>query len=367
MAFSAGTVLAAASLKPFGVLAGGGGEYEQGKAVPGDYTFEYGTYVACDGDTAYQYATGTDGYAYATSYANGEWSEWTMAGETEVAGDAAPVAYDGKSQAYYTGKDGSLYELTWDSYGDAQWNDVAGGYTFAASPYASTTDETVNLYGTASDGYVYHKGYSDGAWGEWQPLNDAEYPAKTDAKPYGVAWGDHENVFWVGADEKVYWNRYSHADQTWVGAKEIPADYGFSATPYAVGYGPEETLYCFCADAQGTPTWNTFADGDGWSGWQTYEASWSAKGQPNAYVHEETLHVAYTAEDNHGYYQQYSADGWADDWADLGENYGYGTCQYEYEGDLYLTYTGEDGGIYYREFAYDGNGTTDPEPTKKPY
>ena len=365
LAISAGGVLAVTAGRSLSVLAASG-EYEKGTAIPGDYTFEHGTYVVTDDTALYQYATGTDGYAYYTSYEDGKWSEWTVAGETEVSWDPAPVLYDGKSQAYYTGKDGYIYQLTWDSYGDPQWEDVSGGYSFEASPYATTWEDSVYLYGTSTDGYVYHKAYTDGAWGEWEALNDAEYPLKTDSKPYSVSWSDHENTFWVGADDKVYWNRYNYADGAWVGAKEIPADYGFACTPYAVGYAPEKQLYAFSADAEGKPTWNTFADGDGWAGWETYDTDWAAKYQPNAYVYEDSLHLAYTSDDNHGYHSEYNADGWSDGWTDLGENYGFDTYQYAYDGGLYLTYTGEDGGIYYREYSFDGGGTTDPEPTETP-
>jgi hypothetical protein len=165
MAFTGGGALALATARSLPVLAADG-EYEEGKAIPGDYTFEYGTYVSPTDDALYQYATGTDGYAYCSKYEDGEWSDWEQAGDQTVAWDPAPVTYDGKSQAYYTGGDGYIYELTWDSYGDAQWEDVSGGYSFEASPYASTYEDSLHLYGTSTDGYVYHKAYmKDGGCG----------------------------------------------------------------------------------------------------------------------------------------------------------------------------------------------------------
>jgi hypothetical protein len=363
MAFTGGGALALATARSLPALAADG-EYEEGKAIPGDYTFENGTYVSPTDDALYQYATGTDGYAYCSKYEGGEWSNWEQAGDQTVGWDPAPVTYDGKSQAYYTGKDGYIYELTWDSYDKAQWEDVSGGYTFEASPYASTYEDSLHLYGTSTDGYVYHKGYTkDGGWGEWAPLNAPEYPAKTDSKPYSVSWSDHENTFWVGADDKVYWNRYTYADGTWDEPKEVPAEYGFKCTPYAVGYAPEKKLYAYSATSEGAPTWNSFADGEGWSGWQAYETEWAANYQPNAYVYQESMHVAYVSDDYNAYYTQYGKDGWDSEWADLGGNYGYDCQQYAYNDNLYLTYTGEDGGIYYRQYAFDGGGTLEPTET----
>ncbi len=363
MAFTGGGAIALATARGLPALAADGG-YEEGKAIPGDYAFENGTYVSPTDDALYQYATGTDGYAYCSKYADGEWSDWEQAGDQTVGWDPAPVTYDGKSQAYYTGGGGYIYELTWDSYGDAQWEDVSGGYTFEASPYASAYEDTLHLYGTSTDGYVYHKGYTkDGGWGEWAPLNAPEYPAKTDSKPYSVSWSDHENTFWVGADDKTYWNRYSYADGSWDEPKEIPADYGFKCTPYAVGYAPEKKLYAYSATSEGAPTWNSFADGEGWSGWQTYETDWAANYQPNAYVYNDTQHVVYVSDDYNAYYTQYGTDGWDGEWADLGGNYGYDCQQYAYNDNLYLTYTGEDGGIYYRQYASDGGGTLEPTET----
>lgn len=363
LTIAAGTFATVAAGRSMAVMAFDGA-YQQGKPIEGDYTFTNGTYVAYGTDSLYQYATGTDGYAYYNKNQGGSWDGWTSAGETAVGWDPAPVTYEGKPQAYYTGKDNYIYQVGWDSYGDPEWTDVSGGYTFEASPYASTHEGAIHLYGTSTDGYVYHKTYSDGAWNEWYPLNDAEYPAKTDCKPYSVHWGDHENTFWVGADDKVYWNRYSYTDGAWAGPKEIEADYGFQCTPYAVGYAPEEKLYAFSADYEGKPTWNTFVSGEGWSGWAPYEAQWAAKSQPNAYVAEEAIHVAYVADDGHGYYTQYGTDGWEGEWADLGDNYGYEAYQYSWNDGLYLTYTGENGGIYYKEYAFDGGGKL--EPTEKP-
>lgn len=364
LAIGAGGAMTAATLRFIPSVAAEGA-YAPGKEIEGAYTFQYGTYVAPVDNALYQYATGDDGNAYYTTYDGTSWSGWENPGKqpAKVSWDPAPVSYDGGSQAYYTGDDGYIYQLSWDSYGEATWENVSGEYTFSASPYATSSGDAVALYGTATDGYVYHKGYTgEAGWGEWQPLNDAAYPAKVDAKPYSVTWDDHENAFWVGDDGKTYWNRYSYADQAWTGAKEIPADYTFAAVPYAVGYAPESALYAYSSSADGAPVYNTFS-GEGWSGWQPYDAAWTASSTPNAYVYNDAMHVVYTSNDKHAYYSQYGAEGWSEGWEDLGANYGYDTQQYEYAGGLYLTYTGEDGSVYYRTF--DGGGTVEPTPTPK--
>jgi hypothetical protein len=364
LAFSAGGLLTFSAVGRLNALASQG-SYEPGKKIEGDYSFEYGTYVAPADDKYYQYATGADGYAYYTTYDGSSWSEWASGGEQKVKYDPAPVSYDGKSHAYYAGDDGYIYEFGWDTYGDPKWENVSGEYTFDAAPYATTYEDSVYLYGASTDGYVYHKAYSkDAGWGEWEPLNDAEYPVKADAKPYSVSWGDYENTFWTGEDGYAYWNRYDYAAGTWTGAKQIPSDYTFKGTPYAIGYAPEKSLYAYAVTADGAPAYNTF-DGEGWSGWEAWDTGWTGTYQPNAYYYNDYQHVVYTSDDYHAYYTWYGADGWSE-WEDLGENYGYDTYQYEYDDSLYLTYTGEDGGIYYRTYAADGGATTDPDPTEEP-
>jgi hypothetical protein len=331
----------------------------------GSQTFTGGTYALSEDGYIYQYATGADGYAYYTQYDGAYWSGWTQAGDTAVGWDAAPAYYDGSSHAYYTGTDEYIYQVSWDSYGEAQWENVSGDYTFQAAPYATYDADAVYLYGTASDGYVYQKAYDGSAWSDWYAVNEA--PAKTDAKPYSVAWDDHENTFWLGDDGYAYWNRYSHADGEWTGAKQIPSDYTFTCVPYAVGYAPESSLYAYAANADGAPVYNVF-DGSGWSGWAPVDAGWTAGYQPSVYVYEDAQHVVYVDDSYHAWYTSYGADGWsADGWSDLGDNYGYDTSQYTYDDTLYLTYTGENGNIYYKSYAADGGGTVEPTPTEEGY
>lgn len=342
------------------------GAYEPGAKIEGDYTFEWGTYAVASGDEVYQYAHGDAGDAYYNTYDGEAWSGWEGYEEqpAPVAYDPAPVAYGDKSYVYYTGDDGYLYQQSWDTYNEPVWEDVSGDYTYTAAPYATVYEDAIYLYGNASDGYVYHKSYTEEAgWGTWEAVNDAEHPAKAEAKPYSVSWDDHDNVFWTGEDGKAYWNRYSYADETWTGAKEIPGDYTYDVAPYAVGY--DGSLHTWATTADGVPAYNVF-DGEGWAGWEPYEVEWTAAYQPNAYVYEAAVHVVYTAVDGNAYYTQYGADGWYGEWEDLSDNYAYDAQQYSYDDGLYLTYTGEDGSVYYRTYSFDGGGTTDPEPTEEP-
>jgi hypothetical protein len=366
LALTAGGALAVAAGVRLGTVQAQTTGYDQGTKIEGDYTFTGGTYTSYAGDTLYQYAHDDQGDAYYNTYDGSSWSGWEGYAEqpAKVAYDPATCTYDGKSYSYYTGDDGYLYEQSWDTYGEAKWDDVSGDYTYAAAPYASAYEDSLHLYGAADDGYVYHKAYDSSGWGTWEPVNETPY--WQGYKPYAVSWGEYDNVFWLGEDQYVYWNRYSYADKTWTGAKQIPSDYTFKATPYAVGYAPEKSLYAYSANADGAPVYNTF-DGEAWSGWTPYEVDWTATYQPNAYVYEDVQHVVYTDDTGKGYHTTYGADGWSGEWDDLGGNYGYDSYQYEYDDSLYLTYTGEDGGIYYKTYSGDGNAAVEPTATEEGY
>ena len=333
-----------------------GGAKVGGGAYDNAVEFEYGTYAVCDDAVTYQYATGKDGNAYYNTYDDGAWAGWTGwdAQPSPVAWDAAPVTYDGATYAFYTGTDSHLYEIA----GDAGWKDISGDYTYASAPYATATDDGLYLYASGEDGYVYQRSYTtaDG-WDSWTAVSETAGKGK----PYATSWGDHQNVFYTDNAGKSYWNRYSYADGTWSGEIEIPADYGFKSTPYAVGYEPEGKLYAYAVTEDGAPAYNVF-DGDGWAGWQTWDVDWSADYQPNAYVYNGTQHVAYTSGDGHAYAITYGTDGWSE-WEDLGGNYAYDTQQYECGNTLSLTYTGKDGAIYTKTYS---GGEVAPEPSPTP-
>jgi hypothetical protein len=367
IALATGGALSAAAIGPMRALASQTTGYEPGQPVNStSVTFAGGTYTTVANNTLYQYANDSTGSAYYNTYDGTAWSGWTAYEQQPAKSsyDPCPVTYNDASYAYYTGDDGYLYQQSWDAAKAPVWEDVSGDYTYAAAPYASVYEDTVHLYGVANDGYVYHKPYSEAVgWGTWEPVNDPAAPAKTDAKPVAVSWADHDNVFWTGEDGYVYWNRYNYANQTWTGAKQIPSDYTFAGTPYAVGYAPETSLYAYGVNVDGVPVYNKF-DGSAWAGWQQYQVTWTSTYQPNAYVYEDTQHVIYTAADAHAYYTTYSGGTWGE-WQDLGPNYGYGAYQYSYADGLYLTYTGEDGQIYTRTYA-GGGAALDPTPTPEP-
>src|SRR5258708_7326179 len=62
-----------------GALADGTGTFDSGQQISGNgssYTFAASTYSDTSKDTLYQYATGTDGYAYYNTYDGNSWSGW---------------------------------------------------------------------------------------------------------------------------------------------------------------------------------------------------------------------------------------------------------------------------------------------------
>ena len=205
---------------------------------------------------------------------------------------------------------------------------------------------------------------ADGEWSDWTAINDG-YEAGA-YQPYGVDWGGYNNVFWTGADGKVYWNR--HDGEAWTGAKALPYaedEHAYASAAYAIGYSEDEKLYAYAITEDGAPNWNVF-DGEGWSGWQAYKAKLPAKAQyqPNAYEYDGVQHLIVTGVDGHAYYTTY--DGQYGEWQDLGDNYDYDPYQYEYNDKHYLTYTGTDSYIYYKAYGADGGDEDGYEPTPTP-
>jgi hypothetical protein len=172
-----------------------------------------------------------------------------------------------------------------------------------------------------------------------------------------VAWGEYENVFWTGADGKVYWNRYDGS--AWTEAKALTGDGSYDSAPYAIGYSPEQKLYAYAVSAEGAPYWNVFAEGEGWTGWQAYQAQTPApvQYQPHAYEYDGVQHLVLTGTDGHAYYTTY--DGQYAEWADLGDNYAYDPSTYEHADGYYLTYTGQDGKVYYKTYEADAGEEED--------
>ena len=338
--------------------------YEGGGQVAGDaYSYADAPYAIVYQDAIYEYATGEDGKGYYTTYDGEAYAPWAGWEDQPADYQWQPTAVDaGETQyVFYSGKDGGLYHNAYDGEAWAGWENVAGEYEFPYAPYANTYEETVYLYGATGDGELYYKTWADGEWSEWAAVHD-DYPAG-EYQPYAVEWGGYNNVFWTGADGKVYWNRYDGTE--WTGAKALPyeADEGEYATaPYAIGYSEDDSLYAYAVTADGAPNWNVF-DGEGWAGWKEYEAEFpaSAQYQPSAYEYEGVQHLVVAADDGHAYYTTY--DGEYGEWQDLGENYAYDPYQYAYGEGLYLTYTGTDGYVYVKPYVADADGA-EPEPTE---
>ncbi len=188
--------------------------------------------------------------------------------------------------------------------------------------------------------------------------------AAGDYQIYANEWDGYNNVFYTGDDAKVYWDRYD--GEQWAGVKVIDAaPQDFSYAPYAAAYSVEKKLYAYATGTDGTPYYNAFEEGKGWSGWDAYEYEYPAKAkyQPSAYEYDGKQHIVYTGDDGHAYYASY--DGEYSEWQDLGDNYDYDPYQYEYQDGYYLTYTGTDEYVYYKAYAVDGkegDGYETPTP-----
>ena len=340
--------------------------FDGGGQIGGDdYTYDSGPYAIVYDGTLYEYATGTDGKGYYTTYDGEEWSSWQGWDDQPADYQWQPTAVDFNDSQYvfYNGQDGGIYHNAYDGEEWSGWENLAGDYSFDYAPYANTYGDAVYLYGVADDGYLYYKAWQDAEWSDWAAVSE-EYTAGG-YQPYGVDWDDYNNVFWTGDDGKVYWNRYDGSE--WTGAKALPYEadeYQYDSAPYAIGYSEDEKLYAYAVTADGAPNWNVF-DGEGWSGWKEYEAEFPAKAkyQPNAYEYDGKQHLMVTGDDGHAYYTTY--DGEYGEWQDLGDNYDYDPYQYEYNDGYYLTYTGTTGYIYYKVYGGDGgDGGYEAEPTE---
>ena len=340
-----------AGLAADGTFDGGGkigGSYDDQEYVAGPQTVTYE-------DTLYLYGTADDGNGYYATYDGKKWSDYTGWKDQPAKFAYEPAAaVNAVSRVFFAGDDGHLYGNAYDSGEWTGWEDLAGDYTFEVAPYANIYDDHVYLHGVATDGYLYTKYYDGAEWTVWAPVSDDYTPGAY--QPYAVDWDGYQNVFWTATDGQVYWNRYDGSE--WSGAKALTGDGDFGTAPYAIGYSPEKTLYAYANGKDGAPYWNTFKDGDGWSGWEAYAAPVpvEVKWQPHAYEYDDVQHLILTGDDGHGYYTTY--DGEYGEWTDLGANYTYDPYTYEYADGYYLAYTGEDGAIYTKEYAA-GDGKDD--------
>jgi hypothetical protein len=355
VALGAVTLLAVSS--PAAVLADG--TFDGGGAVgPEDSyeQYEYGSgpvQVEYDGDT-YVYGVGTDGAASYVTY-DGEWGDYSTWAEQPESFKWQPAVttYGDSQYAFAAGESGKYYQSSYDGSEWSGWEDISGEYTYEEAPYSNTYGDYLYVYGVATDGYVYANAYDGAEWGGWEPINE-EYSAGW-YQPYAVEWGGYNNVFWTGTDGVIYWNRYD--GESWSGARDLPYGentYEYAATPTAVGYGEEDALYAYANAADGTPTYSSFTEDDGWSGWSAYgePLDGAAVYQPAVCEWEGSLHVVVTGDDGHAYYTAY--DGEYTEWADLGDNYAYDPAVYVYDGSLQLNYTGENGYFYYKGYEDGG-------------
>ncbi len=338
------------------------GTFDGGGAVGPDDSYEAYEYASgpaqaeYSGDT-YVYGVGTDGAASYVTYDGSEWGDYyTWAEQPEsYQWQPAAVTYGDNQYAVAAGESGKYYVSSYDGTEWSDWQDISGDYTYQEAPYANTYGDYLYVYGVADDGYVYATSYDGSAWSDWQPISE-DYTAGW-YQPYAVEWDGYNNVFWTGEDGQIYWNRYD--GEAWTGAKPLAGGetaYAYAATPTAYGYSEDETLYAYANAADGTPTYNTFTQDDGWSGWTAYGGTvdWTGVYQPAVTEWDGALHVVVTADNGHAYYTTYDGD--YSEWSDLGDNYAYDPALYVYDGAPRLNYTGETGYLYYKEYQEEGSG-----------
>ena len=311
----------------------------------------------------YLYGTADDGKGYYTSWNGTEWSTYGS-WDTQPADfkwEPSTTEYKGAQLVTYAGQDDKYYTNTWDGQAWTGWNDISGPYTFKQAPTTVKYNDMLYVYGAAADGNVYGKSYDGATWSDWSAVNET-YTAGA-YQPYAVEWNGYNNVFWTGEDGKAYWNRYDGS--AWTGAVELAGDYTYADSLYAVAY--DNTLYAYATGADGMPYYNTFAEGQGWGGWQAYATAPAAQVayQPSVSVYEDKQHVIYTGKDGHAYYTSYDGASWSG-WEDLGTNYAYDTVQYGYGDGHYLAYTGADGDIYYKTYSGGGDLPAGQDPTPTP-
>lgn len=336
-----------------GVLADGGTFDGGGKIGKDDgygaHELAAPTYAVTAGGTLYQYGTGKDGNAYYVTYDGEAWSDWQGYGEqpAKYVQDPAPVVYRDEAFVAYLGEDGKYYFAD-----GTEWIDISGDYEFEVAPTMSVYGDALYVYGAATDGYVYWKGYDGTAWGEWAAIGGETASAH---EVYAVEWDGYNNVFWTDAEGVTRWNRFDGTD--WTGAKALPGDYEIADAVYAVGY--DDALYAMGSTEDGKGAYNVFTAGDGWSGWAALDGAPKVRYQPAVHVYEGAVHAVYTGGDGHGYYVTYGEDGWSE-YQDLGDNYAYEPGLYEYGDAYHVTYTGEDGSAYYKAYtAADGEAESD--------
>jgi len=138
------------------------------KALPGDYTFDYGVYAVGyeEEESLYAYGVTSDG-APAYNVFDGEaWSGWTNYDvEWTAKGQPTAYVYDDVQHVVYTGTDGHGYHTTYDGKGWAAWDDLGSNYAYDSSLYEY--DDDLYLTYTGEDGSVYYK--------SWEPEKKSGY------------------------------------------------------------------------------------------------------------------------------------------------------------------------------------------------
>jgi hypothetical protein len=316
-----------------------------------EFTFESGPYVVtrdAGAGKTWSFAVGTDGRGYFSIF-DGAWTNWERFDDApaEFAWQPAAAEYNGVLYVVYAGTDGKYYLNGHDGEGFIGWSNVAGDVSFGDTPYLNVYGDQLWLYGVNGRGYLSYSIYDGAEWSAWAPV-DEEVAAEA-YESYAIDWNGYNNVFWTGTDGKVYWNRYD--GEEWTGTRDLPGDVSFAYAPSATGYEPEQKLYAYGVGQAGTPYYNVFTEGEGWTGWAAFggDLGTEAAYQPSVGLYQGAQHVVVTGNDGHAYHVAY--DGAWSEWADLGDNYAYDPYTFVWADGFFLTYTGQNLAVFYKEYG----------------
>lgn len=186
-------------------------------------------------------------------------------GKPIAAGTGPSACYLNGSLTMYVsvkGYDGALWYRVFD-FAAMGW---VGGWTslggqLTSSPAAvSPSSGHLDVYVAGTDGAVYERSYSSGAWNAWYKVGGQVAPG---TGPGASGWPGREDVFIQGTDGALY-------QKTWAGASGWSnwANLGGKLTwsPAAVSWGPGR-IDVSIRGSDGAVWWKYYQNG--WSGWKS--------------------------------------------------------------------------------------------------
>ncbi len=171
------------------------------------------------------YVRGTDGAVWERPYYSGTWHDWYIVGGQVAAGTGPGASgWSGREDVFIEGTDGAMHQTTWTSSSgwSSGWVNLGGHLT--SSPGAvSRSSGIISVYVRGTDGAVWERPYSSGAWQGWYNLGGVLAPG---TGPAVSAWQyyqgsrlvNREDVFVVGTNGAMYqktWTAGSGWTTTW--------------------------------------------------------------------------------------------------------------------------------------------------------